>query len=124
MLDVDVSAVREYSRVRFSLPFDVGLEEMQMDLGYRVESAAGGASVIVEAHVTNRSRSPLTVELTGFAPGFPRQSANIGRLPPGEHAVRQFVFPGGLDRLKGQGVSVSVEDVENRARLNKFVSIE
>lgn len=124
VLDVDVSAIREYSRVRFSIPFDVGLEEMQMDLGYRVDTAVTPASLIVEAHITNRSKSPLTLELTGFAPGFPRQSANIGRLPPGEHAVRQFVFPGGLEKLKGQGISVGVEDIENRAKLNKFVRIE
>jgi hypothetical protein len=124
VLEVDVSAVREYSRVRFSIPFDVGLEEMRVDLGYRFEPAGAPTSIVVEARITNRSKAPLTLEVTGFAAGFPRQAATVGRLPPGESALRQFVFRGSPERLLGQSVSVTVEDIENRARLNKFITIE
>jgi hypothetical protein len=124
VLDLDVAASREYSRVRFTTPFEVGLDEMRLDIGYRLEGAGDAATVIVEARITNQTQQPLTLEITGFAPGFPRQAASVGRLPPGEHAVRQFAFPGGLSRLRSESVSITVENIETRAKLNKFVTIE
>ena len=56
--------------------------------------------------------------------GLPRVKASISKLAPGATVIRRFPFARALDTLRGQRISVSVEDVESGGRISRSVSIE
>jgi hypothetical protein len=112
-----------YSRVRVPVPLEIGLQDLSLIVTARRSPGARGPDVVVTAEVVNSGQAPLTLDLVAVAPGVARSKASIGTLSPGSHAARLFAFPGGAS-LRGQRVTVSVYDAENKARLNKSVVIE
>ena len=84
----------------------------------------GTQDLVVEAHATNKGASPATLELSAFAPGFPRSRASIADLPPGDTATRRFAFPGAAAKLRGERVVVGALDADTQSRVNRSIPIE
>jgi hypothetical protein len=122
--ELELSGQREYTPVRLRTTIDLRLEQLELDLSYRFAPTPEGPDLVVEAQVTNKGQAPGTVELAGFGKGYPRSKASISDLATGDSATRRFVFPGGAARLKGQSVSVSVQDTETLARITRSIVIE
>lgn len=125
IVELDLSAGREYPPMRVRSSVEVALEGLHLDVNYRL--ASGGKDLIVEASVTNRGTEMTTLNLQAFAPGRARQRASITDLLPGTTTVRRLVFPN-ADNLRGQRVTVSVQGTGDgaagRGRLNRSVTIE
>ncbi|GAB5496389.1 MAG: hypothetical protein Phyf2KO_14690 [Phycisphaerales bacterium] len=122
VIDVLLSAGPTAERIRSASKFDVELEGIELDV--RAIVSANGRDVAVEAVVTNTTLEPVDLDLSAAARGYPRQGAPIAQLVPGASVVRRFMYPGGMDRLKGGQIYVSVEDPLRLGRLNKSVRIE
>jgi hypothetical protein len=120
--EVELSADRDYGAIRMRTAFEVRLDSVQLELTYR--DVPGTQDLVVEAHATNRGQAPATLQLSAFAPGFPRSRASIAELAPGETATRRFAYPGGLEKLRNQRVVVGVEDADSLARVNRSIGIE
>lgn len=127
IVDVDLDGRPEYGRIRLRSSFEVGLNALRVDLTYRFTPTPAGPNVVVEAQVANNGNSPVTLELTAFAPpeaGFPRARASVSDLAAGESIVRRFSFPNGAATLRGRSVLVAVQDTVSNARVNRSVLIE
>ncbi|RNC82402.1 MAG: hypothetical protein ED559_11665 [Phycisphaera sp.] len=122
VIDVLLSAGPTAERIRSASKFDVELEGIELDV--RAIVASNGTDVAVEAVVTNTTLEPVDLDLSAAARGYPRQGAPIAQLAPGASVVRRFMYPGGMDRLKGGEIYVSVEDPLRLGRLNKSVAID
>jgi len=122
--EVELSAGRDYPPVRVRGTIDVTLANLYLDVSHRLATSERGRDVIVEAQVTNRGREAATLTLGAYAPGQPRQHASVSDLQPGATTTRRFVFPGAAGALRGQRVSVGVQQVEHPGRLNKSVVVE
>ena len=120
--DLQLTADREYGSIRVSSALDIRLENVQLEVAYRV--APGGQDLIAEAIVTNRGNAPATMELSGFAAGYPRAKASVADLAPGESAMRRFAFPDGVARLRGRRIVVGAQDIETQARVNRSLIVE
>lgn len=120
--DLQLTADREYGSIRVSSALDIRLENVQLEVAYRV--APGGQDLIAEAIVTNRGTAPATMELSGFAAGYPRAKASVADLAPGESATRRFAFPDGVARLRGRRIVVGAQDIETQARVNRSLIVE
>lgn len=110
--------------VRVRGPLVIHLDDLELDLTYRLIRSGNEVDVVVEAIVTNRSPQAATLEVTGFAAGYPRARASISDLPPGASALRRFAFPAGGRLLKSGAVAVSVHNADTGARINRSVTIE
>jgi hypothetical protein len=122
--ELELTGQREYAPVRLRTTIEVRLEQLELDLSYRFSPTTSGPDLVVEAQVTNKGQTPGTVELSGFGQGYPRSKASISDLATGDSATRRFVFPGGAARLKGQSISVSVQDTETHARITRSIVVE
>lgn len=120
--DVLLSAGPTGERIRAASKFSIELEGVELDV--RAIISADGKSLAVEAVVTNTSTEPLDLDLSASARGFPRQGAPIAQLVPGASVVRRFMYQGGVTRLSGGEIYVSVEDPMRSGRLNKSVKID
>ena len=126
VVDAELDGREEYGLVRMLSSLEVGLGSLRLDLSYRF-GGSGAADLILEAQVSNSGTSPVTLELTAFAPpdsAYPRARASISDLGPGETVVRRFAFPGGVTALRGRSVLVSVQDTGADARINRSVTVE
>lgn len=121
VVDVLLSAGPTADRIRSASKFHVELQGIELDV--RAIVAANGSSVALEAVVTNTTLEAVDLDLSAAARGYPRQGAPISQLMPGASVVRRFMYPGGMDRLNGAEVFVSVEDPVRSGRLNKSVKI-
>ncbi len=117
LAEVELAADRDYGAFRIASTFEVRLDEIQLDLSYR--TLPGTQDLVVEAHATNRGKTPATIELSAFAEGFPRARASIADLPAGDTATRRFAFPGAARRLRGGRVNVGAQDADPPARVNR-----
>lgn len=127
IVDVDLDGRPEYGRIRLRSSFEVGLDALRVDLTYRFSPTPAGPNVVIEAQVANNGASPVTLELTAFAPpeaGFPRARASVSDLAAGESIVRRFSFPNGAATLRGRSILVAVQDTVSNARVNRSVLIE
>lgn len=125
--DVDLEGRSDLGRLRLRTAFDIGLEELRLDLTSRFAPEPDGDDIVIEARVSNQGAAPATLELTAFAPpgaGFSRSRATISGLEPGQSAIRRFPFPGGASRLRGGRILVGVQDTASGARLNRSVLVE
>jgi hypothetical protein len=118
-LEIDLDARTSYRRLRVAAPFEVGLRDFALDMSWRHGSEAG--DVVVEAQITNTSQRSMSLDVACFAPGFARQSATVASLPPAAAVTRHFVFRGGLEKLRGREVVVTLSDSRGGGRLNGAV---
>ena len=99
----------------------MGVKTISLDLSSSVQN---NDDLIVEAIVSNTGQSPLTLEMTAFAEGFPRNKASITGLSPGNQTIKRFIYQGAAGRLHGQRVVLSVFDPETKLRVNKSILIK
>lgn len=124
LAEVEFVADRDYGPLRLRSALEVRLDQLQLDLSYRLVPGGSGADLIVEGHVTNMGKAAVTLELSAFAPGYPRAKASIAELAPGQTITRRFAFPGGATRLRDERVIVGAQDIETLARINRSIGIE
>lgn len=120
LVEVELSGTKDYAPLRVHTPLEIGIADFQLDLVYQIS----GPDVKVEAQITNRGKAISTYEVNGFAEGFARVKASVSDLPPGATATRMLAFPGGAQKLKGQKVSVNLQDISTQSRINRSVAIE
>jgi hypothetical protein len=115
---------REDPPLRVHGTIDVTLAGLYLDVSQRQAVSTRGNDLIVETQITNRNAESATLSVGVYAPGLPRQRASVTDLQPGATTTRRFVFPGAATSLRGQRVSVGVQQVERPGRLNKSLLIE
>lgn len=124
LLDVDLNADEAYGLMRVRRSVHLGSELMRLDVSYRLGPDSGGPNVYIDADLINTGPDAMTSRISVFAPGFPRESASVTALAPGQAARRTFILPGGATTLAGGLASVSVEVPDLRLRLNRSVRID
>jgi hypothetical protein len=102
----------------------LGSDRLRLDLSYRVGPDAGGPNVYIDADVINTSDEPITCRVSLFATGFPRDSASVTALAPGQSARRTFVLPGGATAVPGPTAAVSVDVPALGVRLNRSIHVD
>jgi hypothetical protein len=117
VVDVALTASRDARRLRAISTIELALDGLELDVRPRAQPA--GIDAEVEVVVTNTSAEPADLTLTATARGYPKQSATVHGVPPGGSVVRRFIYPGGVERLRGESVFVGLEDPSRRGRLNK-----
>lgn len=123
VFDTDLVAEREYGWVRASVPGEISLDGVEMEIAYRKPAAGPDADLIVEATVTNTGQTTRSFDAFAFGPGMPRVRASIGSLEPGQSAVRYFPFPKAAAALGGERVIVSIAEADGPGRLTKGVDV-
>jgi hypothetical protein len=124
ILDVDLNASREYGIMRIKRTMMLGSDRLRINVSYRLGPGPGGPHVYVDADIVNVGDEPLTCRLSVFASGFPRNSASVTALAPGQTTRRTFLLQDGVAKLSGKVVAVSVEVPDLRLRLNRSVEID
>jgi len=122
--EIEFTADRAYAPIRAYSTLEVRMDDLELDLSYRMSPLVSGPDITLEAHVTNRGDAPATIELTAFAPGLSRAKASIADLAPGDTVVRRFMFPAAADKLRGNRIVVSAQDVDTKLRINRSIGIE
>jgi len=110
---------QDYGTIEVRRSVEVTVDNIGVDLTATIQ----GPDLIIEGTFSNRGTSPLTLELTCFAEGFPRSKATITDLPQRNNVVRRFTYPGAAAKLKGQRIMVTAYDPETKARVNKSVVV-
>lgn len=123
VFDTELVAEREYGWVRTSVPGEIALDGIEMEIAYRKPAVGPDADLIVEATVTNTGQTTRSFDAFAFGPGMPRVRASIGSLEPGQSAVRYFPFPKAAAALRGQRVIVSITEASGSGRLTKGVDV-
>jgi hypothetical protein len=123
VLRVDVAADRDYGSVFTSRPLEIGLPGVRMDVTYSLQGS-NSQDLIIEAVVANSSATPLTLDLTAFAPDLPRVKGIITELKNGNRATVRFPYPGGYAKLKGKRVIVTGVEPDGGRRLTASIQIE
>lgn len=122
VVDVALTSSRVARRLRAISTIEIDLDGIELDVRPRAQPA--GIDAEVEVVVTNTSAEPVDLALTATARGYPKQSATVHAVPPGGSIVRRFIYPGGVERLRGESVFIGVEDPSRRGRLNKEARFE
>ncbi len=123
--DVELTAERIYETFRIKSIMELGLDTIDLSLDARLTpDPIDGPDAEVRVQVTNRGKEPLSMELVAWAAGYPRGKASASKVPPTGVVLRRFFFPDGAAKLKGQRVTVGVEDVQSRARITRSVPVE
>jgi hypothetical protein len=120
LVEIELAGTKDYGPLRMHTSLEVGVTDFQFD----VSSQAAGPDTRVTVRVTNRGKATTNYEVNGFAEGYPRARANISELPPGSLVTRTLVFPGGVERLRGQKISVGVQDLSTKSRATRTVMVE
>jgi hypothetical protein len=123
VFSMDLAGEQLAKGIKIRTPAMIGLKHLKVDLSSALFPTTNGPDVVVEVQVTNVGETPLDLELTAFAPKRPRASSTVGSLPPGQQALRRFVFPGAAASLRGQRVLVSVTEPDGGSRLNSSVVV-
>jgi hypothetical protein len=122
--EVLVIANREFPVQRVPLIVELGLEHIEVSTNYRYVNGPDGRpeDLIVSLLVANTGprRIPLRTFLN--APGRAGQESLIPSLEPGEALVRRFVFTDAHE-LVGQRVRVSVLEVNDTGRINRWIEL-
>jgi hypothetical protein len=122
--EIELAGPRDYTPIRLKTALEITFDQLSLDLSYRFAPSPSGPDLVVEAQVTNNAEAPVTLELSGFAPDYPRAKASISDLATGQSATRRFVFPAGAAKLKHRSITVGVQDTQSLARVNKSITIE
>ena len=123
LLDIDLNAAEAYGLMRVGREMELGSEQVRLELSYRLGPGPDGPNVYIDADVINTSAEPLTCRVSVSATGFPKDTASVTALAPGQTAKRMFVLQDGARTLPGGFASVSVEVPDLRIRLNKTIRI-
>lgn len=115
--DLNISTSVSYPTTRVSLPFEVGIGYLDVDLVARASDDA----VVIEAIVANHGEGPLSLDVALAAVGLPRKNARITQLQPGKQVRRSFVYRSLPE--PHPVVYVSVIDDATGARVNKSVDL-
>lgn len=124
IVEVELAAERAYAPIRLKSTLEVRMNDLELNLLYQRSPDPSGPDLVLEAQVTNRGSTPATMEVTANATGFARMRASIADLAPGDTVTRRFSLPGGAAKLRGDRVTVGVQDVESKARINRSIVIE
>ncbi|MBY0113035.1 MAG: hypothetical protein K2Y21_09450 [Phycisphaerales bacterium] len=119
IFDTDLTAIRAYDIFKVSTQMELGMK----DLSFSVTATPRGDSVELEATVSNQTKSALTLELTAFPPGNPRQNVDIGEVLAGNQAIRRFSVPNIYPAKKGKKIAVTLSDAESSIRITRTVVI-
>jgi hypothetical protein len=119
VFDTELTAVRAYDVFKVDTPMELGMK----DLAFSVTATPRGDGVELEATVSNQTTNPLTLELTAFPPGIPRQTVDIGEVLAGNQAIRRFNVAGVYPAKKGKKIAVTLSDGENGIRITRTVTI-
>ncbi|HEX8875688.1 MAG TPA: hypothetical protein VF777_03005 [Phycisphaerales bacterium] len=119
VFDTELTAVRAYDVFKVSTQMELGMK----DLAFSVTATPRGDSVELEATISNQTKSPLTLELTAFPPGSPRQTIDIGEVLAGNQAIRRFAIQSVYPSKKGKKIAVTLSDSETGIRITRTVTI-
>lgn len=120
LVEIELAGTKDYGPLRMKTMLEIGVTDFQLD----VSGQASGPDERVTVRVTNRGKAMTNYEVNGFADGYPRARANISDLPPGASVTRTLMFPGGVQRLRGQRISVGVQDLSTQSRATRTVMVE
>jgi hypothetical protein len=122
VLEMEILAQQQL-RVTHTVPFRVGMPNLEQFLSYHFVTIGGRESVVLEARYKNTGDEDLTIEIGAFLPGAGRRTATIGSLAPGRQAVRQFIFPN-AQAVMGHTINVNAATTSGGGRLNNMIKIE
>lgn len=122
-VEFELTAGRQYGRVRVTSVVELGLKDLRLDLTCRLGPGPTGPDVILEAVITNIGSRDVDGDVSAFAPDLPRERARISGLAPGNQTVRRFVFPGAAANLRGKQIIVSLAEANSGARLNRSTNV-
>lgn len=128
MLEAHVSLAGERSYpAGLVMPIEVelGLKGLVVNPAYRfVEREDGGPpDLVLTVLITNIGETNRMLEVLAGAPGYPRKDAMLTDLPPGQAAVRRFVFENASETLRGQRIGIAVREREGTGRWNTRIEI-
>jgi hypothetical protein len=118
-----VQADKAYPAVRLRETLEVGLPDLTLEPEAQLGPGPSGPDVQVIASVTNKDSKPRTLRLEATAKGQSSQQLQISDLPPGQTAIKRFIFKNAAKDLSGLRVLVTLSDSEGAARLNKAVMV-
>jgi len=107
-----------YGTIEVRRAVEVSVQNLTIDLTAKVQ---GGDDLVIEATLTNRGPTAVTLQLTAFAESLPRSKATITELPPGTQTTRRFTYPNAATKLRAQRILVSAEAPGASVRVNKSV---
>lgn len=119
VFNVELAAGHSYEPFRVSARMELGLR----DISFSVTATPRGNDVVLEATISNQSRSPLTLVMTAFPPEMPRQLVDVGEVMPGNQVIHRFTLRGLYPGQKGQRIPVSIADSEAGIRISRSVVI-
>lgn len=120
VIDVSLTADREYGWMRMATPVEIGLERIAFSVNSSIID--GTDDIIVEVRVVNTGNEPTTLRAQIFAPGFPREAISITDLAPGSQGVRRFLLEDGVTKLSELYASIRLTEIATGARLNKTLT--
>lgn len=116
-VQISLNADRAYPPMVIRSPLLIALPELTLTTQAVRHPGPNGPDVIVTASVTNSGSDNHSVEISAAATGRPQQAQSISNLPPGQTAVRRFVFKNAGSDLAGKRVRITLSDAETLARL-------
>lgn len=123
VMRVELAADKEYGSILATREIEIGLPGVRMDLAYSL-SGVNGNDVVVEASVANGGATPLTLDMTSFAPDLPRAKGVITDLKNGNRTVVRFAFANSYAKLRGKRVIVSAVEPDGGRRITASLRIE
>lgn len=114
IIDLRIAGREDLGWITVSAALEVGLEGVELRISTRVL----GSDVEVEITVANTRPTPVDLDATVFAPGFPRERRSIGQIMPRTQVSRRFTYADGAAVLSGQKITASVRETDTGSRLN------
>lgn len=119
VFNVELAAGHAYEPFRVAARMELGLR----DISFSVTATPRGNDVVLEATISNQSRTPLTLAMTAFPPEMPRQLIDVGEVMPGNQVIHRFTLRNVYPGHKGQRIPVAIADSEAGIRINRSVVI-
>ena len=124
-----VKAVAEFDtdkryKVEVTTEMEIGVKDLVFHPSLRIEGGNGtGGDIVITHLVTNDGELSQTLVAYAWIRDHPRQERVIGRLGPGETAIKVFRFSGAAARLSGTSARVGVRQKDGPIVLNKKLEI-
>ena len=124
IVEASISAQRNIESVRLIAPFEIGLENLQMEATYRKTPTSAGPNLIIDVTITNTGSQDVVAELRAFPPNMARMRLPTIAIAPGQTLERRFMIDNGAALLKGKSVSINLSEVDRGGTLNRRVQID